>query len=96
MIRQYIKILLIFLIFLSAFANVANSNVSKLDFRRFASEAKKAGISSLDFRIDVIEQDVAKTAKAVLARFDDNGDKQICDVELAAAFKASGLNFSRS
>ena len=57
MIKRILKIFLFYLIFLSAAANVANSSVSKLDFHRFAAEAKKAGMSSLDFRIDVIEQD---------------------------------------
>jgi hypothetical protein len=45
------------LVLLSAQANVANSSISQLEFNRFASEAKKTGMSSLDFRIDVIEQD---------------------------------------
>jgi len=54
---QILKIFLLFLILLPAQANVANSSVSQFDFNRFTSEAKKAGMSSLDFRIDVIEQD---------------------------------------
>jgi hypothetical protein len=54
---RILKISLCFLILLSAQANIANSSISQLDFNRFASEAKKTGMSSLDFRIDVIEQD---------------------------------------
>ena len=54
---RILKIILFFLILLSAQVNVANSNVSQSDLNRFVSEAKKTGISSLDFRIDVIEQD---------------------------------------
>jgi len=54
---QIPKIFLFFLILLSAQANVVNSSISQLDFTRFASESKKTGMSSLDFRIDVIEQD---------------------------------------
>jgi hypothetical protein len=54
---RILKTFLFFLILLPANINVANSSVSQLDFNRFASEAKKTGMSSLDFRIDVIEQD---------------------------------------
>jgi hypothetical protein len=54
---QILKIFLFFLILISAQAHIADSSVSRFDFNRLASEAKKAGISSLDFRIDVIEQD---------------------------------------
>ncbi len=57
MITRIFKIFLIFLVSISAITGVANSSVSRFDFNRFASEAKKAGMSSLDFRIDVIEQD---------------------------------------
>ncbi len=46
-------------------------------------------------RLHEINQEISRTAKAVIARFDENGDKQICDVELAAAFKASGINVTR-
>ena len=45
------------LILFSGLANVANSSVYPLNVSRFLSETKKAGISSYDFRIDVIEQD---------------------------------------
>jgi hypothetical protein len=54
---RILKIFLFFSILLSSQANIANSSVSQLELNRFVSEAKKAGISSLDFRIDVIEQD---------------------------------------
>lgn len=54
---RILKIFLFFLILLSAQAHVAKSSISQLDFNRCASEIKKTGISSLDFRIDVIEQD---------------------------------------
>lgn len=54
---RILKIFLLFLTLLSAQVDVANSSVSQLGLNRFASEAKKTGISSLDFRIDVIEQD---------------------------------------
>ena len=45
------------LILLAALSNVATSSVYPLDLSRFISQTKKAGISSYDFRIDVIEQD---------------------------------------
>jgi hypothetical protein len=54
---RILKIFLFFSILLSSQVNIANSSVSQLELNRFVSEAKKAGISSLDFRIDVIEQD---------------------------------------
>ena len=54
---RILKIFLLLAILLSSQANIAISSVSRLDFNRFAAEAKKAGMSSLDFRIDVIEQD---------------------------------------
>ena len=54
---RILKIFLFFSILLSSQVNIANSSVSQLELNRFFSEAKKAGISSLDFRIDVIEQD---------------------------------------
>ncbi|MGD9227934.1 MAG: hypothetical protein PVF26_15620 [Desulfobacterales bacterium] len=54
---RILKTYLVFLILLSAHINVANSSVSQLGLNRFVSEAKKTGMSSLDFRIDVIEQD---------------------------------------
>jgi hypothetical protein len=54
---RILKTFLFFLILLFAQANVATSSVSQLDLNRLASEAKKAAMSSLDFRIDVIEQD---------------------------------------
>lgn len=47
-------------------------------------------------RLHEINAEMEKTAKAVIARFDENGDEQICDVELAAAFEASGIKVSRS
>jgi hypothetical protein len=45
------------LILLSGQANVVDSSVSQLDLNRFVTGAKKTGISSSDFRINVIEQD---------------------------------------
>ncbi|MGD2187318.1 MAG: hypothetical protein PVI71_14400 [Desulfobacterales bacterium] len=54
---RILKIFLFSLILLSGLVTVANSSVYPLYSSRFISEAKKAGISSLDFRIDVIEQD---------------------------------------
>lgn len=54
---RILKTYLAFLILLSAHINVANSSVSQLGLNRFDSEAKKTGMSSFDFRIDVIEQD---------------------------------------
>ena len=54
---RILKIFLFFLIFLSAQVYVANSSVSQLGLNHFVSEVKKTGIASLDFRIDVIEQD---------------------------------------
>ena len=45
------------LILFTGLANVATSSVYPLNLSRFLSETKKAGISSYDFRIDVIEQD---------------------------------------
>ena len=65
---RILKIFLFFLILLSAQANVANSSISQLDFNRFASEAKKTGMSSLDFRIDVIEQDVIPLDAVTITR----------------------------
>jgi hypothetical protein len=53
---RILKTLLVFLILLSAHGNIANSSVSQLGLNRFVSEAKKTGMSSFDFRIDVIEQ----------------------------------------
>jgi hypothetical protein len=54
---RILKIFLFFLILLTAQAHVAKSSISQLDFNRCAYGIKKTGISSLDFRIDVIEQD---------------------------------------
>ena len=54
---RILKTFIFSLILLSGLSNVANSSVYPLDLSRFISETKKAGISSLDFRIDVIEQD---------------------------------------
>ena len=54
---RILKTYFVFLILFSAYVNVANSSVSQLGINRFVSEAKKTGISSFDFRIDVIEQD---------------------------------------
>ena len=51
------KTILSFLILLAGLANVADSSVYPLNVSRFLAETKKAGISSYDFRIDVIEQD---------------------------------------
>ena len=54
---RILKTFIFSLILLSGLSNVANSSVYPLNLSRFISETKKAGISSLDFRIDVIEQD---------------------------------------
>ena len=54
------RILIAFLFFLILFSgqvNVANSSISQKDLNRLVSGAKKTGISSSDFRINVIEQD---------------------------------------
>ena len=54
---RILKAFLYCLILFAGLANVANSSVYPLNVSRFLSETKKAGISSYDFRIDVIEQD---------------------------------------
>lgn len=57
MIMRILKTFLFSLILLAGFSTAAGSSVYPLDLSRFISETKKAGISSFDFRIDVIEQD---------------------------------------
>lgn len=54
---RILKTFFVFFIFLSTHVDVANSSVSQFGLNRLVSEANKLGISSLDFRIDVIEQD---------------------------------------
>jgi hypothetical protein len=70
------------LILLSGQVNVADSSVSQLDLNRFITEAKKTGISSSDFRINVIEQDgifldaitvTSRTQQRPLAPADNGG-----------------------
>jgi hypothetical protein len=53
---RILKTFLFPLILLVGLSNVANSSVYPLDLRRYISETKKTGISSFDFRVDVIEQ----------------------------------------
>lgn len=52
-----LNIIIASLILLAWLHGVADSSVYPLELSRFISETKKAGISSYDFRIDVIEQD---------------------------------------
>ena len=54
---QIRKTILLSLILLAGISNAADSSVYPLNLSRYISETKKAGISSYDFRIDVIEQD---------------------------------------
>lgn len=56
-IMRILKTFLFSIILLAGFSNVTHSSVYPLNLSRFMSETKKAGISSYDFRIDVIEQD---------------------------------------
>ncbi|MEX0323886.1 MAG: hypothetical protein AB3N63_17135 [Puniceicoccaceae bacterium] len=70
------------------------TNLSTRMSRNYNLENGASGDNGL-IRLHEINAELEQTAEAVIARFDKNGDKEICDVELAAAFEASGINVSR-